>query len=301
MKIAILGATGHIAKGLISEFASKGGYELSLYARRPEAVTRFLAEQGLFGADIIVGDFGSFGSAHCDVIVNAIGAGDPKAVRSLGADILSVTEQFDDMAMDYLRAHPATRYIFLSSGAVYGDPDAGSKDQPGDAYGLAKCRAEKKHRAFADLCIFDIRVFGYFSRFIDLTGEFFMAELARAFTERRVFETNGGDMVRDYAVPFDLANLIHICIQTERRNIALDMYSRKPVGKFEMLSVVAKQLGLHHIVLGEGATEGPVERRNQYFSEERMAAELGYEPAFGSLDGVLSELKKIEKREEICS
>lgn len=293
-KIAILGATGHLAKGLIFEFASRRDYKLLLYARRPHAVTQFLTEQGLNNADILVGDFDSFGSVHCDTIVNAIGAGDPKMVRSLGADILRVTEKFDDMALHYVRSHPDARYIFLSSGAVYsadsGEPASENRDQTGDAYGLAKAAAEKKHRALADQCIFDIRVFGYFSRFIDPTGEFFMAELARAIAGKQDFVTNCGDMVRDYSIPCDLASLVEICVRTEFGNMALDLFSSKPVGKFELLAAVEEMFGIGHVVCSDAASAVSSGRRNRYFSECRVASELGYEPEYSSLDGVLSEL-----------
>lgn len=306
-KIAILGATGHIAKGLIFEFLSRGGCELLLYARRPEAVRKFLAETGLSGAGIMVADFNSFGQTGCDAIVNAVGAGDPKTVASLGADILRLTERFDNMVLGYIRRHPETRYIFLSSGAVYGGDfkKPAGKNSPlrvpvnGEradaAYGSAKLTAETKHRALAENCIFDIRVFAYFSRFIDPAGDFFMAGLARAIAENKVFETSGATMVRDYAVPHDLANLIEICIGTERRNMALDLFSRAPVEKFDLLAAVGGKFGLDHSVRGDPPAADFNDRKSQYFSENHIAADLGYEPEFGSLDGVLFELSKFRE------
>jgi hypothetical protein len=37
----------------------------------------------------------------------------------MGSDIFKITEKYDDMVLGYLKLHKETKYIFLSSGAVY--------------------------------------------------------------------------------------------------------------------------------------------------------------------------------------
>ena len=47
MRIAFLGATSQIAKDLALSFCEQSGHELVLYARRPEAVSQWLASVDL--------------------------------------------------------------------------------------------------------------------------------------------------------------------------------------------------------------------------------------------------------------
>jgi len=59
MRIAILGATSQIAKDLILSFATQCDHELALFARRPEAVTQWLASVGLLDRYAVT-DFSAF-------------------------------------------------------------------------------------------------------------------------------------------------------------------------------------------------------------------------------------------------
>jgi nucleoside-diphosphate-sugar epimerase len=77
------------------------------------------------------------------------------------------------MVLGYLKLHKETKYIFLSSGAVYG----GNYQKPVDEntvatidinnlkstdwYTLAKLYAEAKHRALSNFSIVDVRVFNW--------------------------------------------------------------------------------------------------------------------------------------------
>src|SRR5450756_1882049 len=119
MRIAILGATSQIAKDLIESFAAQGTHALMLYARRPQAVVQWLASVDL-PERYPVHDYGAFGAdEHFDAILNFVGVGDPVAAAAMGASIFDVTLKYDELALSYVRQHPACRYIFLSSGAAY--------------------------------------------------------------------------------------------------------------------------------------------------------------------------------------
>ena len=54
------------------------------------------------------------------MIINFVGIGDPTKVQKLGNAIFNITEKYDNMALDYIKKNTKTKYIFLSSGAVYG-------------------------------------------------------------------------------------------------------------------------------------------------------------------------------------
>ena len=93
--IAILGATGHIAKGLISEIARQGRFGLILYSRRPKLVDNFLVDHSINRRNISVRPLQTFGATPCDVIINTIGAGDPKAVRDMGEGVIDLTAKYN--------------------------------------------------------------------------------------------------------------------------------------------------------------------------------------------------------------
>ena len=50
----------------------------------------------------------------------------------MGNSIFDVTLRFDEMVLEYLQAHPACRYLFLSSGAAYGSgfSEPANRDTP---------------------------------------------------------------------------------------------------------------------------------------------------------------------------
>ena len=63
MQVAILGATSQIAKDLIVAFSKQEGYELVLFARRPEAVTNWLTSVDLQGRHSVK-DFAAFNTVQ---------------------------------------------------------------------------------------------------------------------------------------------------------------------------------------------------------------------------------------------
>ena len=134
-----------------------------LFARRPEAVSKWQVDVGLVGK-YAVANFAAFNlEQQFDAILNFVGVGNPAQAATMGASIFDVTLQYDELALSYVRLHPTCRYIFLSSGAAYGASfdspvDASTRAtvsinnlQPQDWYGVAKLHAECRHRSLAHL------------------------------------------------------------------------------------------------------------------------------------------------------
>lgn len=314
MLIAILGANGHIGKGLIWSLAA-AGCALRLYARRPEAVDAFLQASRLrqsAAAQITVAPLAALGDGGPpDVVVNAVGLGDPAKMREQATRFLRDTEREDNRVLDFLETAPRTLYVFLSSGAVYGKDfsrpaDAGASlvlpvNQPDPAlfYGLAKHHAECKHRGAADRAIVDIRVFGYMSRFIDLDNRLFLAELARALVNGTTLVTTPADMMRDYAGPDELSALILRCLATHRANLAaeaaplncaLDLRTLAPAGKFEILEALAARFGLRFEVdRGLETVNATGAKPNYYSTWDAAAKAVGFVAGRTSLDVVAAE------------
>ncbi|CAN7625791.1 NAD(P)-dependent oxidoreductase [Pseudoduganella sp. LjRoot289] len=296
--LAILGASSQIAKDLIRSLVRDGQSSLLLYVRDCEAMRAWLAGEfaGQPHAPLRVAGYDEYDTVPHDAVLNFVGVGDPQRAAQMGGDIFAITQQFDDLALAGLRRHPQRRYLFLSSGAAYGSDFAApaSADmratvainalQPQDYYAVAKLHAECKHRALPDLAITDLRVFNYFSRAQDMAARFFITDMLRAIRDGSVLHTAPGFMVRDYLHPQDFHQLVRRVLDGPAANQALDCYSAAPIAKPELLALMQRRFGLRYEI-GEtlpGAIVNATGGKPHYYSLNRKAAELGYQPAFTS-------------------
>jgi nucleoside-diphosphate-sugar epimerase len=279
--IAILGATGYLGRS-IGRLLAGEGHPLTLFARNPN---RLSGDDWPVGVELR--DLAAFNAAEFDLVINAIGAGDPARVGALGSDILDITAFWDQRVLDSMG--PRTRYVFLSSGAVYGT----QFDRPVDAdsaislpvnfmdrvppYSMAKLQAEMRHRQARSRAILDLRIFGYADASLDLDGSFFLAELARAIRDRKVFVTSSEDMVRDYAGARELRALIGGWERAGAPNCPLDLYTMAPAGKHELLKLFERRYGLQ-IEYVPQAGSSPTGAKRFYASTYRAAAEFGFRP-----------------------
>lgn len=301
MRIALLGATSHIARDLMLSFHQHSAHDLVLYARRPAAVAQWQATHGLAGR-YPVADFAAFTVAEpFDAIVNCVGIGDPEKALAMGATILDITHQYDTLALDYVRQYPACRYIFLSSGAAYGTDftQPVTEHSPAtipinhlqaqDWYSIAKLYAECRHRAQADWPIIDIRVFSYFSRTLDVNARFLLADILRAIRDKTVLQTSLVDVVRDYLSPDDCYRLIDAFLSAPPANDVVDSYSRAPISKTELLDLMHQNFGLQYSIVENHKALNATGLKKHYYSFNRTAGTYGYQPQLSSADGILQQ------------
>ena len=306
-KIAILGATSHIAKGLIENFSKTREYELYLYARSTEKVIAFLEERRL-GKVEAVDNFDKFTTNKYDVVINCVGVGQPEKIKEVGFDIFKLTEEFDNLAINYLQENHECLYVSLSSGAVYGknftSPVSISSPaivdinnlSPIDSYGLAKLCAEAKHRALVSYNIVDLRIFSYFSQDINLKSKFLLSEIITSIENNKPLITTKNDIVRDYIHPLDLFDLITLCFKKQRINDVFDAYSKKPVAKFELFDFLAKQYNFKYKVKRDINKESSTGAKNVYYSINHKAKAIGYSPKYTSLEAISDECSKLIRR-----
>lgn len=303
-KIAILGATSHIAKGLILNFSHSKTGELFLFARVPKKVKDFLKANNL-KPDCHIERFKYFSKGKYDVIINCVGLGTPIKVREASGAVFKITEEFDNLILEYLLRYPGDLYINFSSGAAYcstftqkvgNDPKLAisvSDIKPENYYGMAKLYSEAKHRAMAKSRIVDIRIFSYFSRFIDLNGGYFITEMLKSLKKKETFVTSQYDFVRDFLAPEDLFNLICRIIKSKPFNGAIDAYSSAPISKFNILKYFAKHYSLKYVLDYNFKFACSTGGKSLYYSNSRNAASLGYRPKHSSLAAVAMEAQYI--------
>ncbi len=306
MRIAILGATSQIAQDLILSFSKNQDYDFSLFGRNVELLEKWTNSENL-SEKYQVQEYSEFGNHQkYDVIINFVGIGDPAKAQKMGSDIFKVTEQYDDMALEYLKQHKKTKYIFLSSGAVYG----GNYQKPVDKdtiatidinnlkstdwYALAKLYAEAKHRSLSDLSIVDVRVFNYFSHRQNMDARFLITDIARAIKNKEVFKTSPNNIVRDFITPPDFYNLIQAIIDAKLINITLDCYTKNPVSKFDLLNGLKSEIGLDYEVENGIDIVDATGIKSNYYSLNKAAKSINYNPENTSLEGIIQEIGFLE-------
>ena len=302
MKIAILGATSQIAKDLILSFSMHKEYEFSLFARNIELLKKWTEIIGL-NENYQTCEYSRFSSAqNYDVIINFVGIGDPVKAQNMGSDIFKITQQYDEMVLEYLKHNKETKYIFLSSGAGYG----GDYENPvnkntlatvdinnlksTDWYAIAKLYAEARHRSLLDFSIVDVRVFNYFSHTQDMNARFLITDLIRALKGEEVFRTSSENIVRDFFTPPDFYALIQAVIDFKLTNLVLDCYTKLPVKKFDLLSEVESRFGLKYSIESSINTINATGSKMNYYSVNRAAEKVGYKPKNTSLEGIIQEI-----------
>lgn len=311
MRVAIFGASSHIAKDLIGSFANSAAYQCHLFVRDVQALDpkiRSVADNRSFP----VSEYAGFDQDGCfDAIINFVGVGDPARAKAMGAQIFEVTERYDQLAMSYLKKNPACRYIFLSSGAAYGEsfdvPVTESTKatfsinslQSQDWYSVAKFCAECRHRAQPDMNIVDVRVFGYFSCGQSADARFLLSDVLRSLKTGELLGVSPENMVRDYLVPADFFQLIESILSAPPLNDVVDCYTLEAIDKFSLLSSISAAFGLKFEVVGEQAKVNATGAKSNYYSLNRNAERLGYVPRESSLSGILKEVEAYLEAEKV--
>lgn len=298
MNIVIMGATSHIAKGLIERLLARGDEHLYLFSRSEESVQNFLGNIGQRERCnySICGDYQAFKSFSYDVIINCIGVETRNKHNCDFTRYFSVTEEFDNLAISYLKERNRNAlYISFSSGAVYGkgfsepvNDDAVNALRINhiaqeDYYSIARINAEAKHRAHGDLNIVDLRIFSYFSRHINLNDGYFITDVIQALLNNEVLITDDNNIVRDYLHPDDLLAMILCCVEAGRLNRAFDVNSSRPASKQDILDHFTREYGLRYEIRQILKTSPATGAKTNYYSTNRDASQIGYRPRFSSL------------------
>ena len=214
-----------MGKNLISFFIKNNDFKIFLFSRD---IKKFESLKMIFSDTMSFNTYDDFGKNEYDVIINCAGISNPNTFEKNSRSIFDIAEFYDTMVLDYLKNFPTTLYINLSSGAVF----SGEFDKPvddsstykfdvnginkGEMYSISKMYLESKHRSLPDLNIVDLRIFGFFSRFIDVNAGFFMSELLQALKNKSEFVTDKKDFVRDYVNPNDFYDLTKNCIANKK-------------------------------------------------------------------------------------
>ena len=299
MRVALIGASSRIGQDLVQwALLQKLDLSFELYSSRQARIP------GGGKSDNSHAGYLSFTSdKKYDLVVNCVGRGSPKKLEVETRDFERVSLYFDDLCLDYLEHHKTTKYVFLSSGAVYSNFD----DQNGatdvwpikadfdNSYANTKRLIEARHRELPNLAIYDIRVFGYVSKSLKLDDGAFLSDILSALVGDEQLTTDNQNFFRDYCSVSDVANLLSCIIESPGNNSTLDLYSKKPVAKFELLRALELNFGLRYSISSTGVYRNisPTGQKKNYFSSSRSAETLGYIPKMTSLESCLETFHQI--------
>lgn len=293
-KVAILGATGHIGKALAhSCIHNENDFILYLISRSLGKINDLKETFNGQGKKnslqyLLLNDFAE---EEYDVVINATGISDMSLLQENPANILTITRAMDSIVIEYLKAHPKTLYINMSSGAVYTAPNAIEENMTvGAWYAFAKKESEERHRQEKDLSIVDVRIFSFFSRFIDTKSHFLMSDIVNALLSKKPLVTSNEDIIRDYISPNDLLTLIKMIINKGEMNDFFDAYSSAPVAKFELLAFLRETYGLIYEIQDSASNSLS---HSSYYAQDKKAKTLGYVPSVSSLTCIDQEVKAI--------
>ena len=303
-RIALLGGTGFVAKGIIAAASERSDIELIISSRSPEKVQAFLTEYK-YQFEVIT--LKEVEHRQFDIIFNGAGVCDPKVIKDNPELLFKSHEDVDSLILSNLEKYPKTLFFNISSGAVYGEDftePAPKKlsylipeklreisGSPTEMYAKTKLYFERKHRALSDYRIVDIRLFSLFHRHIDLESHYFMSQLLKANQERRVFLTSTSDLVKDYSHPSDLLELSLFLDKSEKMNQAFDLTSAAPVKKTKILEFfVAK----YHLEVKYEQMSFSGTKLN-YYSQSDELTKLGFKPFGTSLHCIEQEMEFITK------
>lgn len=303
-KIAVLGATSHIGKNLICKFLHDSSVTLFLFGRSYQKIADFVSTFGDVKTVNIIDDYDCINNFDYDVIINCIVLSPTDNSDYINFFLLA--EKVDGWVFDYLyKVNPDALYINFSSGTVYGvHMQAHEKNSKlslpvnninhSDYCRIVKINSEAKHRAATNLRIVDIRIYGFFSRFIDIERDYFMSAVLKSLLHNEVLQTSPSDMCRDYIDPDDLINLIKCIMKEKNINTALDAYSKKEVLKFEILECFKVEFGLkYQISSSDFHTKHG--KNDIYFSKFHLAQKFGYIPKYTALESLVKEVRQALK------
>jgi nucleoside-diphosphate-sugar epimerase len=300
MKLALLGGTSLLARNFAIN-SLKSDFQLTLFARNPKSAEAWFENYDQ-KAEILCASFDTLNKENYSAIINFVGTGNPLATEKIAEKIIDITDQYDQLALNYIRHNSACKYIFLSSGAVYGgtfkEPASFERSAAIEVndlgcsnwYGSAKLRAEILHRAL-DLPIIDLRVFNFVSRYQDLDSRFLITDAIKAIKQDTKLFTSPENMTRDYLHPSDFYQILDLLLRAPTMNAAFDCYSAKVVDKFSLLDALHQEFGLsYEITPTVKAVESTGMKQNYYSTDRRLNKFVNYQPKFSSIEAVFEEV-----------
>ncbi len=220
------------------------------------------------------------------------------AADSTDAAQLSPLQRLDQIltgtrnVLDVALAHQGARFLFVSSGGVYGPQPAdishleesylGVPDplQVGSTYGLAKRMSEHLCALYADahgLEAVVARCFAFVGKDLPLNAHFAIGNfIGDALTKPQIEVQGNGSPLRSYMCQTDLAHWLMVLLQHGRKGEAYNVGSDQAISIGDLAKLVATVVSPGKPVVIRGAPAADNVQRNRYVpSTAKAQKELG--------------------------
>jgi len=231
-RVALIGANSQVSRSIIPNL--KKSFLLDIYSKKPyqskdKSFKKYKIQNFPINKNIVA-------------VINAEGPGDPKVHKNT-KNIFKLFNNLDNKILKFISKNPKIKYINISSGIVLNVSKL-SKNKNKYDYANTKFYLEKKHRGYKNLKIYDLRVFGFFSRFISPEAGYFLSEILKSLKEKSILNVDSYNNVNDFIGGYDLSNFIKILINGNFTNRYFNLLSKKRSKKFEILKFFKKYYGL---------------------------------------------------------
>jgi len=279
-RILILGANSQIAKSLIPLF--KKNFLLDLYSRK---------KINLKDKNINTYKLNEFPqNKNIIAVINCAGPGDPKIHRNK-KNIFKIFDTIDNNILKYIQDNQKIKYINISTGIVLNIKKTNNMlTKTNFDYVNTKLYLERKHRLLKNLKIYDLRVFGFFSRYINLNAGFFLSQVLKSIKKNKTLLVDSVNNSRDYIGGYDLYKFIKKLINKNFSNGAFNLLSKKKTNKFDILKFYKKKYKLHFIIQNE---KNSSKANNKSLVNLNIKKNIHFKPKYDSLKLIKEETKHI--------
>lgn len=239
MKILFIGGNSHIAKSILAENLFN---EIFIISRNKKKIINF-CNLNKVSTKITFLDYESFKNEKFELIVNFASPGYPEDISSTKNNIIKFTKDINRRVIEYLLLNKKTKYIFISSGIV--NKNITKKDKQYFYY-KSKLDIEKNNLSQKELRIYNLRIYSYISKFIDLNKNFFLSLIINSIKKNKKIKINNNDFTRDFIGPKELISFINYVLKNDLKKCSIDISSNKFVTKKDLLKFFKKNYHLEY-------------------------------------------------------
>ncbi len=239
MKILFIGGNSHIAKSILAENLFN---EIFIISRNKNKIINF-CNLNQVSTKITFLNYESFKNEKFKLIVNFASPGYPEDISSSKNNIIKFTKDINRRVIKYLLLNRKTKYIFISSGIV--NKNITKKDKQYFYY-KSKLDIEQNNLSQKGLRIYNLRIYSYISKFIDLNKNFFLSLIINSIKKNKKIKIYNNDFTRDFIGPKELISFIKYVLENDIKKCSIDISSNKSVTKKDLLKFFKKNYYLKY-------------------------------------------------------
>ena len=290
MKVLVTGANGFIGSAVAQELVATG---FDVIACVRSIVLPQAASRRIYCGELSGPDFQKYlRDEQLDYVVHCAGAASVgESIARPGQDYASNVVLTRNLYACIAVASPRTRVLFMSSAAVYGQPEQlpiieSTQCKPISPYGLHKLKCEEIGQWFREnhgLQITDLRIFSAYGP--GLKKQVLWDTYQKSLKDNCVELAGDGSETRDFVYIRDLTNLVMAIVQDSSWNEnRINVASGETVTIRELAEMFLSELGYRGQL--RFSSTMPIGSPRFWKADNSMLLELGLHPCVALADGL---------------